>query len=86
MSAATWKPARASAWNRLCCAACGDAQTATVGLVDSSVSHCFVSEMLVAKFALLVLPGAGMQVILAEKSQVEASKILLVPLVVCLAY
>ena len=47
-----------------------------MGLVDSGVSHCFVSEMLVAKFALPVLPGDGMQVMLAERSQVEASKTL----------
>ena len=86
MSAATWKPTRACAWDRLCCAACGDAQTAAVALVDSSALHCFVSETLVAKFGLPVLPGDGIEVTLADKNQVEASKTCLVPLVVCSAH
>ena len=85
MYAATWKPARASAWDGLCCAACGDCLTAAVVLVDSGALHCFVSETLVAKFGLPVLPGDGMEVTLADKSQVEASKTCLEPLVVCLA-
>ena len=86
MSAATWKCAHAFAGDRLCCAACGDAQMATVALFDSSVSYCFVSETLVAKLGLPVLPGDGMEVMLAGESQVEASKTCLVPLVVCSAH
>ena len=70
MSAATWKPARAFAWDGLCCAACGNAQTAAVALVDGSALHYFMSETLVAKFGLPVLPGDGMEVMLADKSQV----------------
>ena len=85
MSAATWKPARASAWDGLCCAACGNAQTAAVALVDNGALHCFMSETLVAKFELPVLPGDGMEVILADRSHVKASKTYLVPLVVCSA-
>ena len=54
MSVATWKPTRASAWDGLCNAACGDAQTAAVALVDSGASHCFVSEALATKFELPV--------------------------------
>ena len=56
-----------------------------VALIDSSASYCFVSEMLVAKTELLMLPGYGMEVMLADRSQVEASKTCLVPLVVCSA-
>ena len=85
MSTATWKPARASAWDGLCCAAFGDAQTAAVALVDSGALHCFVSETLAARFGLPVLPGDGMEVTLADGRQVEASKTCLVPLVVCSA-
>ena len=55
---------------------------ATVSLVDSSASHYFVSEALVANFILPLLPGDGMEVKLAGRSQVEASKTCLVPLVV----
>ena len=86
MSAATWKPAHTSAWDGLCCTACGGAQTATVAFVDSGALHCFVSETLVAEFELPVLPGDGMEVMLADGSQVKASKTCLVPLVVCSAY
>ena len=86
MSAATWKPAHAFAWDGLCYAACGDAQTVVVALVDSSASHCFVSETLVTKFGLPVLLGDGMEVTLADRSQVEASQTCLVPLVVCSAH
>ena len=85
MSTAAWKPTRASAWNRLCCAACGEAQTAAVALVDSGVSHCFVSESLVTKFELPVLLGDGIEVTLADSSQANVSKTCLVPLVVCSA-
>lgn len=53
--------------------------------VDSSALHCFVAEMLIIKFGLPVLPGDGMEMMLADKSQVEASKTYLVPLVVCSA-
>ena len=38
-----------------------------MALVDSSASHCFVSEVLVTKFELLVLPGDCMEVTLADK-------------------
>ena len=54
-------------------------------LVDSGALHCFVSETLVAKFDLPVLPGDGMKVTLADGGQVEASRTCLVPLVVCSA-
>ena len=64
---------------------CEDAQTAAVALVDSGALHCFVSETLVAKFSLPVLPDDGMEVTLADRSQVEVSKTCLVPLIVCLA-
>ena len=74
MSDAAWKPVCASEWDGLCCAACGDAQTAAVALVDSGALHCFVSETLVAKFDVPVLPGDGMEVMLADRSQVEMSK------------
>ena len=53
---------------------------AAMALVDSSASHCFVSETLVAKFELPVLPRDSMEVVLADRSQVEASKTCLVPL------
>ena len=86
MSAATWKPVHASAWDGLCCAACVHAQMAALALVDSGALHCFVSEALVAKFELLLLPGDCMEVMLADRSQVEASKTCLVPLVVCSAH
>ena len=43
---------------------------ATVVLVDGSALHCFMSEMVVARFELLVLPGDGMKVMLADISQV----------------
>ena len=85
MSTATWKLACASAWDGLCYATCGDAQTAIVALADSGALHCFVSEALIANFGLPVLPGYGMKVNLADRSQLEASKTCLVPLVVCSA-
>ena len=47
---------------------------ATGALFDSGASHCLVSEMLVTKFELPVLPGDGMYVMLTDGSQVEASK------------
>ena len=83
MSIATWKLARAFAWDGLCCAACGDAQVAAVALVNSSALHCFVSETLVTKLALPVLPGDSIEVILANVNQEEISKMWLVPLIVC---
>ena len=86
MSAVTWKPACTFSWDGLCCVACGDAQMAAVALVDSSVLYFFVSETLVAKFELLVLPGDGMEVTMADGGQVKASKTFLVPLAVCSAY
>ena len=86
MSAATWKPAHASACDQLCYSACGDVKMATVALVDRDTLHCFMSETLVAKFGLLVLPGGGMEVTLTDGSQVKALKTYLVPLVVCSAH
>ena len=74
-----------TAWNGFCAGACCDATTAAVALVDSGATHCFVSEALVTKFGLLVKPGVGMDVTLADGSQVLASQICLVPLVVCSA-
>ena len=85
MSDATWKLEHTSSWDRLCCTACGDAQMAAVAFVHSSVLHCFASESLVAKLELLVLPGDGMEVMLADGSQAKASKTCLMPLVVCSA-
>ena len=55
---------------------------ASVALVDSGALHCFVSETLVAKFELPVLPGDGVEVMLLDRSEVEASKTCLMPLVV----
>ena len=49
MSAAACKPTRASAWDGLCCAACGDAQMVALALVNSG-AHCFLSETLVTRF------------------------------------
>ena len=43
-------------------------ETATVALVDSGATHCFVSATLVAKFELLVMPGGSMEVMLADGS------------------
>ena len=86
MSAATWKPARASAWEGLCCAACGAAQMADVALVDSGASHCFVSETVVAKFELPVFLGDGIEMTLADGSQVEVYTTCLLPLVMCSAH
>ena len=43
-----------------------------MALIDSGSIHCFVSEALVVKFGLLVKPGVGMDVMLADKSQVLA--------------
>ena len=57
-----------------------------MALVDSSESHCFMSETLVTKFELLVLPRDGMEVTLADRSQMEVHRTCLVPLVVCSAY
>ena len=65
---------------------CGDAQAAPVALVDSFSLHCFVSETLMAKFGLPVLPGNGMEVMLADRSLVEVCKTCFVPLVACLAH
>ena len=86
MSTVTWKPARASSWDWLCCTACRGAASAAVVLVDSCASHCFVSETLVAKSELPVLPVDDIEVTLADRCQAKVSKTRLVPLVVCLAY
>ena len=56
-----------------------------MALGDSGALHCFVSETLVAKFELLVLPGDGIEVTLADRSQVEVSMTCFVLLVVCSA-
>ena len=54
-----------------------------MALVDSSDSHCFVLEQLVARFGLPVVSVEGMEVMLADGSYVSASHTCLVPLVVC---
>ena len=76
----------ATAWNGFCAGSCCDATTATVALVDSGATHYFVSKALMAKFGLPVKPGAGMDVMLADGSQVLASQTCVVPLVVCSAH
>ena len=81
-----WKPVLASAWNGFCAESCHDATTAAVALVDSGAMHCFVSESLVAKFGLLLKPGVGMDVTLADRSQVLALQTCLVLLVICSAH
>ena len=43
-------------------------ETATVALIDSGATHCFVSATLVAKFELPVKPGGSMDVMLADGS------------------
>ena len=43
-------------------------ETATVALVDSGATHCFVLATLVAKFELPVQPGGSMDVMLADRS------------------
>ena len=86
MSKVAWKPVLATAWNGFCAGSCCDATTATMALVDSGAPHCFVSEALVTKFGLLVKPGVGMDVTLADGSQVLALQTCLVPLVVCSAH
>ena len=85
MSKVTWKPVLATAWNGFCAGLCHDAPTATVALVDSGAMHCFVSEALVAKFGLPVKPGVGMDLMLANGSQILVSHTCLAPLVVCSA-
>ena len=75
----------ATVWNGLCAGSCRDATMAAVALVDSGATHCFVSEALVTKFGLQVKLGVGMDVTLADGSQVLASQTCLVPLVACSA-
>ena len=70
MSKVAWKPVIATAWNGFCAGSCCDATMATVALVDSCAMHCFMSEALVTKFGLSVRPGVGMDVRLADRSQV----------------
>ena len=84
MSKVSWKPVLATAWNRFCAGSCLDETTAA--LVDSGAMHCFVSEALVTKFGLLVKPGVGMDVTLADVSEVLVLQTCLVPLVVCSAH
>ena len=86
MSKVVWKPVLATAWNGFCAGSCYDAPKATVGLVDSGATHCFVSEALVTKFGLPVKPGVNIDVTLGDGSQVLASQTCLVPLVVCSGY
>ena len=86
MSKVTWKPVLATAWNGFCAGSCPDATTATVALVDSGATHCFMSEALVAKFGLPVKPRVGMDITVADRSPVLASQTCLVPLVVCSAH
>ena len=61
MSKVAWKPVLATVWNGFCAGSCRDA------------THCFVSEALVTKLGLPVKPGVGMDVTLADGSQVLAS-------------
>ena len=86
MSKVAWKPVFATAWNGFCAGSCFGATMATVALVDSGATHCFMYEALVTKFGLLVKPGVGMDVMLADGSQVLALQTCLVPLVVCSAH
>ena len=85
MSKVAWKPVLATAWNGFCAGSCCDATMAAVALVHSGATHCFVSEALVTRFELPVKPGVGMDVTLADRSQVLALQTCLVPLVVCSA-
>ena len=85
MSKVTWKPELATAWNGFCAGSYCDAPMAAMALVDSGATHCFVYEALVAKFGLPVKPGVGMDVTLADGSQVLAWQTCLVSLVVCSA-
>ena len=73
----------ASVWNGMCTEFCGDAASSAVALVDSGAMHSFVSAELVGRFSLPVKPGGGMEVTLADGSQVEALLVYCVPLVVC---
>ena len=68
----------------MCTESCGDADSFAMTLVDSGALHSFVSAELVSRFSLPVKPGGDMKVMLADGSQVEASQICCVPLVVCL--
>ena len=86
MSKIAWKPVLATAWNGFCAGSCRDASMAAVALVDSGTTHCFMSEALMTKFGLPVKPGVGMDVTLADGSQVLVLKTCLVPLVVCSAH
>ena len=43
-------------------------ETATVALIDSGATHCFVLATLVAKFELPVKPGGSTDVTLADRS------------------
>ena len=51
LTSASWKPVPASAWNGMCTESCGDAASSAVALVDSGVTHSFVSAALVSKFS-----------------------------------
>ena len=64
----------ATAWDGFCAGSCCGAAAVAVALVDSGATHCFVSEALVAKFGLPVKPGVGMNITIADKSQVLASQ------------
>ena len=83
LDSASWKPVPALAWNGMCTESCGDAALSAVALVDSGVTHSFVSVALVSKCSLPVKPGGDMEVTLADGSQVEVSQTCCVPLVVC---
>ena len=67
----------------MCTESCGDAPFLAVALVDSGVTHNFVSAELVSRFSLPVKPGGDMEVTIADGSQVEVSQTCCVPLVVC---
>ena len=67
----------------MCTESCGDAASSAVALVDSGASHSFVSTELVSRFSLLVKPGDDMEVMLADRSQVEVSLMCCIPLAIC---
>ena len=85
MSKVMWKPVLATAWNEFCAGSCHDATKDAVAFFNSGAMHCFAYEALVAKFGLPVEPGVGMDVTLADGSQVLASQSCQVPLVIFFA-
>ena len=68
MSEPAWKLVRTAALDGMCTQGCMERETATVALIDSGATQCFVSATLVAKFELPVKPGGSMEVMLADGS------------------